>query len=294
MVQAIVLADFVGETEEELTVKEGDIVQVHEFGDDGWAEITINNLSGICPNGYLNIIEEKPKSESPSLTPNTNRPSPQQTGTNRGANNGIQRGGRVLRGARGINRGNRGGNRGGSYRGPRPAGGRGQGPPQRARGGSYRGPRPGASNVRGQNIARKLPQTPMENSSVIKEEVKVIEDSKENSNEEGESKKEKNDKHRQNVITEILHTEKDYVNDIEIVARIFSRPLLEKNIISQADHAALFSNIEVLVSVNQQLLAKLQQDGDELMIGSIFLEMVRDNFNSSIYNLLICIILIFK
>ena len=93
------------------------------------------------------------------------------------------------------------------------------------------------------------------------------------------AKKEAQRKHRKMVLAEILQTERDYVNDIEIVARVYIRPLLEKNIITREDHTALFSNLEVLVHVNQQLLAQLQSEEDlELLrIGVLFLEMVGTN-----------------
>lgn len=106
------------------------------------------------------------------------------------------------------------------------------------------------------------------------EELSVEENS--DSSADDSAKREAQRKHRKMVLAEILQTERDYVNDIEIVAVVFIRPLLEKNIISREDHTLLFSNLEVLVHVNQQLLNRLtsEEDLECLRVGILFLEMV--------------------
>lgn len=314
---ARVLADFKAETEEELSLVAGCIVDVLEFGDDGWAEILYQNRRGICPNDFLQI---EPEDTNDNHTPNTNRPLPQPVTVNNSTNsmrslpnvpkqqinspqsnnnekpqtNGTNSNRplpQINRGTGQPNRGQRGGN-------PQRMVNRGGIPNQRGtqrgspnimrgnRGGLNRG---GQNNRGTPNNMNKSQREP--NNIKIPENVTNKNDENSNSSDEPENieeeilspeKIESMSKHRRNVVTEILNTEKDYVKDIEIVARVYIQPLATNDLISREDHALIFSNLEVLVTVNQQLLDRLTEEvnTDELMIGNIFSEMVCKHFEN--------------
>eukprot|EP01102_Stenamoeba_stenopodia_P011655 TRINITY_DN3600_c0_g1_i1.p1 TRINITY_DN3600_c0_g1~~TRINITY_DN3600_c0_g1_i1.p1 ORF type:complete len:591 (-),score=150.50 TRINITY_DN3600_c0_g1_i1:22-1794(-) len=65
-------------------------------------------------------------------------------------------------------------------------------------------------------------------------------------------------KHRQEVIKEILTTEKDYVRDLFILTSVFLLPLRAIGVLPETDIAKLFSNVEVFTNVNAQMLEQLE------------------------------------
>ncbi|ORX64662.1 Dbl homology domain-containing protein [Anaeromyces robustus] len=82
---------------------------------------------------------------------------------------------------------------------------------------------------------------------------------------------------RQEVIYEMIDTERDYVNDLSIIIEVYIEPLKSNNILSKKDLNTLFSNVEQIYGVNKELLSlfeKRQQQNpyvDE--IGDIWLTM---------------------
>jgi len=82
-------------------------------------------------------------------------------------------------------------------------------------------------------------------------------------------------KQRKNIINEIRDTERDYVNDLNIIVNVFTIPLTQEGIIPQADIVGLFSNIAVLVNVNQKLHLEISANPDDetIQIGKIFVGM---------------------
>jgi len=82
---------------------------------------------------------------------------------------------------------------------------------------------------------------------------------------------------RQEVIYEMIDTERDYVNDLSIIIELYIEPLKNNNIISKKDLNTLFSNVEQIYGVNKELLSlfeKRQKENpyvDE--IGDIWLTM---------------------
>lgn len=58
------------------------------------------------------------------------------------------------------------------------------------------------------------------------------------------------EKKRQEVIFELIQTEKDFVRDLHIIITIFLQPLRKKKILPPKDLTVLFSNVEQLVPVN--------------------------------------------
>eukprot|EP01132_Coremiostelium_polycephalum_P006752 gene6752-8373_t len=92
----------------------------------------------------------------------------------------------------------------------------------------------------------------------------------------------KNKRLRAEVIREILITERDYVRDLLIVQEIFLTPIREKSILNQKEINILFSNIEILLSINKTVLEELEKeetgpnpnnDYENTKVGQAFLKM---------------------
>ncbi|ORX44374.1 Dbl homology domain-containing protein [Piromyces finnis] len=69
----------------------------------------------------------------------------------------------------------------------------------------------------------------------------------------------KKDIKRQEVIYEMIDTERDYVNDLSIIIELYIKPMRNNNILSKKDLGTLFSNIEQLYGVNQELLSLFEE-----------------------------------
>ena len=87
---------------------------------------------------------------------------------------------------------------------------------------------------------------------------------------------------RELVIQEIVQTEKDYIDDLKLLVKLYVKPLRGEEPVAQLKHTlnrkqtrTIFSNIEVLVNLNQQFLTDLteqiQRPFDSQMIGNCFL-----------------------
>ena len=66
------------------------------------------------------------------------------------------------------------------------------------------------------------------------------------------------DEHRDLTLQELVSTEADYVRDLEILNTLFVQPLLDGEIISDAEHAQLFANVEQILLLNTNMLARLK------------------------------------
>eukprot|EP01102_Stenamoeba_stenopodia_P006579 TRINITY_DN1814_c0_g2_i2.p1 TRINITY_DN1814_c0_g2~~TRINITY_DN1814_c0_g2_i2.p1 ORF type:complete len:586 (+),score=123.34 TRINITY_DN1814_c0_g2_i2:84-1841(+) len=64
---------------------------------------------------------------------------------------------------------------------------------------------------------------------------------------------------RQMVIDEVLTTEEDYVNDLELTINLYLKPMREKKILESRALATLFSNIEMLYNLNKQFLSEFKK-----------------------------------
>jgi len=88
----------------------------------------------------------------------------------------------------------------------------------------------------------------------------------------------KNNIKRQEVIYEMIDTEKDYVNDLSIIIELYIKPLRTNKIIPRTDANILFSNVEQLYGVNQELLSAFEKRQKENPyveeIGDIWLTML--------------------
>ncbi|ORY56212.1 Dbl homology domain-containing protein [Neocallimastix californiae] len=87
----------------------------------------------------------------------------------------------------------------------------------------------------------------------------------------------KNDVKRQEIIYEMIDTERDYVNDLSIIIELYIQPLERDNIISKKDFNTLFSSIEQIYGVNKELLSLFENRQQEnpfvSEIGDIWLTM---------------------
>lgn len=82
---------------------------------------------------------------------------------------------------------------------------------------------------------------------------------------------------RQNVLIEIYNTEKDYIDDLETIISVFIIPLRTLEVVSEQVIYAIFSNVEVLINCNKEMVNELEvatdngnKWGDEVQIGPIF------------------------
>eukprot|EP01125_Pyxidicula_operculata_P002528 TRINITY_DN1238_c1_g1_i2.p1 TRINITY_DN1238_c1_g1~~TRINITY_DN1238_c1_g1_i2.p1 ORF type:complete len:1757 (-),score=449.84 TRINITY_DN1238_c1_g1_i2:265-5535(-) len=93
----------------------------------------------------------------------------------------------------------------------------------------------------------------------------------------------RNLKTRGKVINELLNTEKDYVEDMKLLLKVFKTPLEESGIISKNEAWTLFGNVMDLLNVNEQMLMKFTLrkaetmraggDLDTMKVGDILSEM---------------------
>jgi len=85
------------------------------------------------------------------------------------------------------------------------------------------------------------------------------------------------EKAKQAIIQEMISTERDYVQDLDLVVSLYITPLRVKNILSDLYIGIIFSNWELLANVNQQLLRDLErgmrQSHITQNVGKIFLVM---------------------
>lgn len=64
-------------------------------------------------------------------------------------------------------------------------------------------------------------------------------------------------KKRSNVVLEIINTERDYVQDLQMIREIYLKHLDREGVISKQHLNDIFSNIEQLNEVNNQVRAAL-------------------------------------
>ncbi|KAJ3116908.1 Myosin 10A, isoform D [Phlyctochytrium bullatum] len=87
----------------------------------------------------------------------------------------------------------------------------------------------------------------------------------------------KQERKRQDVIFEILSTERDYVEDLNIIIEVYIKQLRKTKVIRPKDMSVVFSNIEAMIPVNRELLKSLEArqaqstNGVVEQIGDIFI-----------------------
>ena len=100
------------------------------------------------------------------------------------------------------------------------------------------------------------------------------------------------DVRRQEVIYELIMTERDYVKDLDTLLEVYYRPLQARRIISSKDIAVLFSNVDQLLTINQELLRLMEERrarGPIIeQVGDIIKRLVRSFCGLADFLLLIC------
>eukprot|EP01102_Stenamoeba_stenopodia_P001473 TRINITY_DN1127_c1_g1_i1.p1 TRINITY_DN1127_c1_g1~~TRINITY_DN1127_c1_g1_i1.p1 ORF type:complete len:778 (+),score=210.71 TRINITY_DN1127_c1_g1_i1:80-2335(+) len=66
----------------------------------------------------------------------------------------------------------------------------------------------------------------------------------------------KDERERQEVIFEMIKTEKSYITDLKMIVSMFLNPIKDKEILNKQQIAGLFSNVEAIINVNEKLLAE--------------------------------------
>ena len=100
------------------------------------------------------------------------------------------------------------------------------------------------------------------------------------------AKREKMMKNRRSVAQELLETEKNYVENLEILKKVYYEPMHEnskdtesKRVISPDDVRMIFGSLNIIIPVNKLLLIELTKrlnvpEDQELIIGEAFLTLV--------------------
>lgn len=73
----------------------------------------------------------------------------------------------------------------------------------------------------------------------------------------------KEEKTRQEVIFELLKTERDYIKDVDTIVEVFYNPLKENKFLPPKELAVMFSNIDQIAVINQNFLKSLEQRREE-------------------------------
>eukprot|EP01100_Stratorugosa_tubuloviscum_P004692 TRINITY_DN2183_c0_g3_i4.p1 TRINITY_DN2183_c0_g3~~TRINITY_DN2183_c0_g3_i4.p1 ORF type:complete len:632 (-),score=215.87 TRINITY_DN2183_c0_g3_i4:61-1956(-) len=92
---------------------------------------------------------------------------------------------------------------------------------------------------------------------------------------------------RQEVIFEVISTEKQYLTSLTILVEKFVKPIRENNFLTNDQFDLIFSNVEQLVPISQKLITKLESRKSESIIvsgiGDIFVGMIPEFESYSIY-----------
>ena len=82
---------------------------------------------------------------------------------------------------------------------------------------------------------------------------------------------------KESVIHEIISTERDYVNDLEIITEQYLKTLEAKKLIRNDQRDAIFGNIDELIPIHSHLLSELEREFDEEdpNFASVFVDFVR-------------------
>lgn len=64
---------------------------------------------------------------------------------------------------------------------------------------------------------------------------------------------------RENVVRELYETEVAYLQDLEIIVKLHLEPIRESNLVSENDITKLFSTVEMLLPLHQDLKDQLSK-----------------------------------
>eukprot|EP01102_Stenamoeba_stenopodia_P000594 TRINITY_DN10579_c0_g1_i1.p1 TRINITY_DN10579_c0_g1~~TRINITY_DN10579_c0_g1_i1.p1 ORF type:complete len:565 (+),score=123.64 TRINITY_DN10579_c0_g1_i1:137-1831(+) len=80
---------------------------------------------------------------------------------------------------------------------------------------------------------------------------------------------------RQCAVVELIDTEIAYVNDLRVLVTFYMKPLRRKKLLTEEQIVSLFSNVELLLHVNEELLQNLEECREDplSLVGAVFLKM---------------------
>nr|AAQ18153.1 guanine nucleotide exchange factor [Entamoeba histolytica] len=83
--------------------------------------------------------------------------------------------------------------------------------------------------------------------------------------------------YRTNVAQELLSTEESYVQQLNLIVKLFAEPVMTKQLITMDQYKKIFSDIQMILSVNEQFLQSFQkvisQWNSESKIGGLFIKL---------------------
>eukprot|EP01114_Cavostelium_apophysatum_P018154 TRINITY_DN5556_c0_g1_i2.p2 TRINITY_DN5556_c0_g1~~TRINITY_DN5556_c0_g1_i2.p2 ORF type:complete len:976 (-),score=267.05 TRINITY_DN5556_c0_g1_i2:63-2990(-) len=79
---------------------------------------------------------------------------------------------------------------------------------------------------------------------------------------------------RSKAILELVETEDDYIKDLEVIIGVFMEPMKREGIATPQEISTLFSNVELIIGVNRQLLSDLKSLEGGKGLGEAFLKTV--------------------
>jgi len=73
---------------------------------------------------------------------------------------------------------------------------------------------------------------------------------------------------RQERLYELLKTEREYVNDLDVIIEVFLKPIASRKLVTVKDLGILFSNVEQLLTIHQELLRllELQHENSKVIV----------------------------
>ncbi|KAH0813008.1 hypothetical protein GEV33_009781 [Tenebrio molitor] len=64
---------------------------------------------------------------------------------------------------------------------------------------------------------------------------------------------------KQNILTEILESEENYIRQLEVIMEFFIKPVKDRELLKSRDFDALFSDISTIYRINKELLGELKK-----------------------------------
>lgn len=78
---------------------------------------------------------------------------------------------------------------------------------------------------------------------------------------------------RENIIKEIIQTEKDYCNDLEVLISVYMDPMLSQGIVTEKEHISIFANIKEILAIHLEFLQELNSSPSSF--GNCFLKVTQ-------------------
>ncbi|KAJ3279401.1 hypothetical protein HK104_001500 [Borealophlyctis nickersoniae] len=144
-------------------------------------------------------------------------------------------------------------------------------PPSRADSLSPPG-RPPNDNYRGRADGVKSPTLVLSRQGSSAGSVASVEASDE------EGKATRKESKRQKIVAEIVDTERQFLNDMEVMMEVYARPAGEKQVLAAHDIKILFGNLDVIIETSTKLLDLLEaaSTATDMWIGEAFNQMMRE------------------